>query len=118
MNIPSEHVGIASDDQHCLAMCLETHHSVDHVRSGFFQASRPLNVTCLVKTGTQLDNRSDLFSRVSRIDECLDQGGITARAVQRNFHGKDLWNFCRCLHPLDDLIETVVRMMQQNVLPP
>src|SRR5262249_26823963 len=105
-----------SDDHHCLAMCLETYDAVDHVRSGFFQASRPLNITRLIKTRAQLDDRSDLFSCVRRVDECLNKGRITAGAVQSYFHRKHLRIFCCRLNQLDDFIKTVVRMMQQDVL--
>ena len=98
-------------------MCLETYHTIDHMRAGFFQASRPLNVAGLVKTRAQLDNRGNLFSCVSRVDERLHNGRISACAVQRHLNGKHLRIFCRRLKQLDDFIKTVVRMMQQYVLP-
>ena len=116
MDVTPELVGVTPNDQQRLAMRLETYHTIDHVRADFFQASRPLNVACLIKTRAQLDNRGNLFSCVSRVDERLHNGRIPACAVQRHFNGKHLRIFCRRLDQLDDFIETVIRMMQQHVL--
>ena len=97
-------------------MCLETDYAVDDMRAGFFQAARPLNVARFIKTRAQLDNRGDLFSRISRVDQRLHNRRISACAVQRDFDGEHLRILCRRLDQLDDFIETVVRMMQQHVL--
>src|SRR5262249_10794894 len=113
MDITPELVGVPSNNQHRLAMRLETDHTIDHVRAGFFQTPRPLNVACLVETRTQLYNRGHLFSCVSRVDERLHNGRISACAVQRYLDGKHLRIFCRGLKYLNDVINTVVTMMHQ-----
>src|SRR4029453_18464016 len=38
MDVTPELVGVTSNDQHRLAMSLETYHTIDNVRAGFFQA--------------------------------------------------------------------------------
>src|SRR4029077_6236152 len=60
MDVTPELVGVTPNDQHRLTMCFETYHAIDHVRAGLFQASCPLNITSLVKTGAQLDYRGNL----------------------------------------------------------
>src|SRR5438552_1330985 len=86
------------------------------MRAGFFQTAGPLDITRLIKARTQLNNSSDLFSGIRRIDQRFDDGRITTCAVQSDFNRQHLWITCRGLDPFDNSIEAVVRMMEQHVL--
>src|SRR5437773_9544789 len=88
------------------------------MRAGFFQTASPLNITRLIKARTQLNDSGDLFSGIRRIDQRFDDGRITTCAVQGDFNRQHLWIPRRGLNPLDNLIEAVVRMMEQHVLTP
>src|SRR5205823_14463033 len=86
------------------------------MRAGFFQTAGPLDITRLIKARTQLNNSSDLFSGIGRIDQRFDNGRITTCAVQGDFNRQHLW-VPRCgLDPFDNLIEAIVRMMKEYVL--
>src|SRR5437667_3785679 len=72
LDVAPELVGIAANDEQRFAMRLQTDYAVDHMSSGFFQTTRPLNVARLIEARSQLDNNGNLFSGIRCMDERFD----------------------------------------------
>jgi hypothetical protein len=86
------------------------------VRTRFLQTPRPLNIASLIKTRAQFDNSGHLLTGIGCVDQCSDNWRITAGAIQRDLDGEYLRIGCRFFNPLDYLIKTVVRVVQQDIL--
>ena len=99
-------------------MRLQPDHAVDHVRAGFLEPPRPLDVVRLVETRAQFDQRRHLFAGVGGIDQRLDDRRIAARAIERDLDREHLRIGRRALDQLHHRVVTFVGMMEQNILPP
>src|ERR1043166_1913453 len=116
VNVAPELICVPTNDEQRLRMRFQADYSVDNVRARFLQTPRPLNIASFIKTRAQLDNSGHLFTSIGCVDQCTDNGRIAAGAIQRDLDGENLRIGCRFFNPLDYLIETVIRVVQQHVL--
>ena len=76
-----------------------------------------MDVARLIEPGAKFDNGGDLFARIGRIDERLDYRRVAARSIKRDLEREHLRILGRFFDQLDYLIEAVIRMMEQHILP-
>ena len=75
-----------------------------------------MNIGGLVEAGAQFHQSGDLLAVVGGLDQRLDDGRITAGAIERNLDREHLRIGRGALDQFDNRIETFVGMMQQNIL--
>src|SRR2546429_184866 len=86
--------------------------------AGFFEPPRPLDIRRFIKSRAKFDDRGDLVACIRPIDQRFDNGRIGAGAIERDLDRQHLRVSGRFLDQFYNLIEAVVRMMQQHVLTP
>ena len=74
MDIMTESVRIASDDEQHFAMRFQADHAIDHVGAGFFEPPRPLDVRCFIKSRAKFNDCRHLFACIRGIDQRLNDG--------------------------------------------
>src|SRR2546430_6466320 len=112
MDILPEAIGIASYHEQRFAVRFQPHHAIDDMGARFLELSGPANIGGLVEAGAQFDQSGDLLAIIGGLDQRLDDGRITAGAIERNLERKHLWIGGCTLNKPDNGIETFVRMMQ------
>src|SRR6185312_7254445 len=99
-------------------MRFEANHAINDMRAGFLQTPGPLNIARLIKPRAQLNNSRNLFPCIGCIDERFNNRRITARSVKSDFDCQHLWIPRSVFDQFDNLIETIVRMVEEHVLAP
>lgn len=80
----------APDDQKDFAMGFESDQTVDDVDSGFFHFTGPGDVIGFIKTGFEFDKNGHLLVVMCGSDQCVEDRGIPARAVEGHLDGKNV----------------------------
>ena len=106
----------AAQNQHHLGVGLETHHAIDHHRTGSLQATGQLQVRLFIETRTQFDHRGDFLAVARGIDQGVDDFRIGATAIQRLAHSEYVRVFRRLTQQIDHWRERFKRVQQENVL--
>ena len=122
MIIPGAQVRVMADavlvpphDQQRLAMRLQPHQPVHHVRARLLEHPRPVDIVRLVEARLQLHQRDHLLAVLRRVDQRLYDGRVAAGAVERHLDRQHLRVGRRRLDQLDDAVEGLVGMVQQHV---
>ena len=82
MDIAAKPIVISTNHQTHLGMDLVSHHAVDHVNAGLFEAAGPGDVVGLVKSCLQFHHYGDLLAVLHRIHEGSHDAAIAARAIK------------------------------------
>src|SRR5206468_2841745 len=116
MDILPEAIGIASYYEQRFAVRFQSDHAIDDVGPGFLELPGPANIGGFIEPRAQFHQSGDLLAVVGGLDQRLDDGRITAGAIERNLERQNLRIGSCTLDKANNGIETFVRMMQQNVL--
>jgi len=96
---------------------LEADQAVNDVASGALQCSRPVNVGDLVESGLDLNQNDNLFARLRRFDEGIDDRPLAGCALERLLDRKHVWIIRRLLDKaLNAVGKRFVGVMDENVL--
>jgi hypothetical protein len=98
-------------------MRLQSHQPVKYLNAGIFQIPRPADVMRFVKTRLQLYDCRNFFPR-RRIDQGWHDQRMLIRPVQRLLDRQHLIVFRRRLNERNHRIIRIIRMVQQNIVPP
>jgi hypothetical protein len=67
MNVAADVMTLASDNQASLGMNFIPYQTINHMDAGFFQLSRPIDISGLIKTRAQFNHGCDLLSIFDRV---------------------------------------------------
>ena len=118
VHITADAVLLGAHHQGDLRVGLQAQEAVDHVAASLLKHLGPGNVVFLVKAGLQLHQHRDLLAVIGRFGQGLDDGGISADAVQGLLDGQDVRVLRRRLHELHHRVKGLVGMAQQDVALP
>ena len=115
MDIASEAVFVAANDEGDLAMDLVVDDPVDDMDAGFFEAASPGDIICFVEAGFEFDDGGDLFAIADGIHERADDSGVAASAVEGLFDGEDLRISGGLFEKIDYAGEVFVGVMNEDI---
>src|SRR5882672_5985729 len=119
MHVPAELVSLAAYDERRLGVNLEIRESVDDVDAGLLERARPADVSILVETRLQLNQRHALLPLLCRFDQCGNDGRVLARAIQRGLQCDDRRIARRREQKsFEARRERVERVVDEDVVPP
>ncbi len=114
--VAADRVALLAHHEAGLAVRLEADQAVDDVHARALQLTRPADVRLLVEPRLDLHQRDDLLARRRGVLECVDDGGVAGRPVQRLL---DRQHVLVCRGLLDEALhaggERVVRVVHQDV---
>src|SRR5436305_10105752 len=84
MDILAEAIGIAPYHQQRLAVGFQSHHAIDNMGARFLELPCPANIGGLIKARAQFEQGGDLLAIIGSFDQRLDDGRITAGAIECN----------------------------------
>ncbi len=116
MAVAAQALGLAPDHHRHLAVRLESHDAIHHVRAGFLQPVRQLDVRFLVEARAQLDDDGDVLAGVRGGDQRIDDRRLIAGAVQRLLDREHARVGGGAAQEIEHRAEAVERVMQQHVL--
>ena len=90
--------------------------AVNHLDTGALQLRRPHQVLLLVEARLQLDDRGHRLAGLGRVDQRTDDRRVLAGAVQRLLDSDDVGVLRRLLQKGENHLETLVRMVDHQVL--
>ncbi len=115
VHVTPELVGVAPNDQQCLAVRFQADDAVNDVGACFLEPPRPLNIGRFIETRAQFYNCRDLLAGIGRVNQRLDDRRVTAGTIKRDLHGKHLRIARRLFDKVDNRLKTVVGMMEEHI---
>ena len=115
MTVSTDTINFLAYHQTDFAMCFISHQAIHHVRSNFFQRSRPGNICFLIKSCLQLDKHRHLFAAFGCTRQSLSNGRGGANSIKGHFDRKHFRIFCRFINKTSHRIKRMVRVKQHNV---
>ena len=104
----------ANQEEH-LAVGFETDESVNNVDAGLFHLFSPGDVIGFIKAGLEFDQHRNLFFVMGGGDECVEDRGVTAGAVEGHFDGENGGVGCGVFEERDDRGEAFVGVMKEDI---
>ena len=115
--VAAQPVAVVADNERELAVRLEPDQAVDDVDAGLLELLAPVDVVLLIEAGLDLHQGQHLLAVAGSLDECLHDGGVPARPVERLLDREDMRVRCRLLEEeLHARGERVVGVVHQDVL--
>ncbi len=99
-----------------LGVDLEARHPEHHLDPGIGENVGPVDVGGFVETGAQLHHHGHLLAVVGGIDEGVDDPRLLGDPVDIDANGADRRIERRLTHQLGEVVELVVRVVEQDVL--
>ena len=118
MDVAAQAVLLLAHHQANLGVDFVAHHAMHHVDAGLFQAAAPLDVVGFIEARAQLHHRRDFLAPAGRFHQRADNPRVAAGAVERLFDGQHARAARRGLQKLRHAVETLIRMVQEDVPPP
>ena len=115
MHVADDALLLSADHQRDLAVSLQPHQSVDDMTSGLLQLLGPDDVVLLVKPRLQLHQHRHLLAVLSGSGQRGDNRRIAADPVQCLLDGQHLLILRSLLDEIHHRIESLVRMMEENI---
>ena len=91
MNITSYTILFPANNESNLTMGFQSNHTIDDMASCLLQHLRPDNIMLFIKSGLELYQNCNLFSILSSLCECCNNGGITTDAIEGLLNRKYIW---------------------------
>ncbi len=104
-------------NQTYLGVYLIIFETVDHAAAGFFHTFGPIDVVLLVEPCPQLYQYRDVLSVLGSRAEILHQSCFLRKTIDRNLNRYNVRINGRFLYHLQKRIHTLVRIVQQYILP-
>ncbi len=99
-------------------MGLQLDEAVDHLHPRRLHRPGQADIGFLIEPGPKLDHGGDRLTRLGRFDQRLDDGAITASAIERLLHRDHVGIGGGLAQELDHHVETLERMVDDDVLGP
>src|SRR5215831_14335522 len=112
---PRYSVGITTDQQAQLAVCLKPDQAVIHLHALVFEGAGPLDVGGLIKSGLELQYRDDLLFRRGGRDQRADNRRVLAGAVDGLLQRDHVRIAGGAFDEIHHRVKRIVGMVEQNI---